>query len=251
MSLTQVHFAGRDDSAELSSGVFTYGIDSNWAQEADKAFRVRFEIEGTGTIGGTIEASIDNSSWFAVSATSGTVCGALSEQFSNADTTTDLIDGSAYAWTTGNAATRGTAAAVTLTAQTTELEYALRLVGDDLDNGAEVYLRIDGLDTYERTPLLQTSKFSDLDEVRLKIGDTNEDDPLLYDSEIRTLLASWPNNIELAAAAAAEAIAAKYARDFNFATDGQTFNRRERVEHYTNLAAALRSRGGQFEWPKP
>lgn len=250
MSLTQVHFAGRDDSAELSSGVFTYGIDSDWAQEADETFRVRFEIEGTGTVGGTLQASVDNSSWFTVTASSGTVVGAVSECFSNADSTANLIDGSDYGFTTGNAATRGTAAAVTLSSGHTELEYAARLVGDDLDTGGTVYLRVGGLDAYYNTPTLVLAAFVARDRVRLMIGDTDSTDPLLYDDEVEVYIAAWPENLALAAADAAEAVAAKYARGFTFSTDGQTFNRRERVEHYTNLATTLRTRGGQYEWPR-
>lgn len=88
----------------------------------------------------------------------------------------------------------------------------------------------------------------DLDLVRLRIGDTNSADPLLYDEEINVYLTAWPDNVDFAAAGCCEAIAAKYARDFNFAADGQSFNRRERVEHYMNLAASFR-RSGYLIWP--
>ena len=90
---------------------------------------------------------------------------------------------------------------------------------------------------------------SEIDLVRLKIGDTDTEDALLVDEEIEVFIEAWPGNIELAAADAADAIAAKFSRGFNFATDGQAFNRRERVEHYADLAKRLRSRGGIFVWP--
>ena len=90
---------------------------------------------------------------------------------------------------------------------------------------------------------------SDLDRVRLKIGDTDTENALLVDEEIEAFIDAWPNNIEMAAADSADAIAAKFSRGFNFSTDGQSFNRRERVEHYTDLAKRLRSRGGVFVWP--
>lgn len=90
---------------------------------------------------------------------------------------------------------------------------------------------------------------NDKDRVRLKIGDTNEADPLLSDEEIEIYVEAWEPNVDLAAAEAAEAIANKFARDYNFAEDGQTFNRRERYEHYADLAQRLRLRGGQYVWP--
>lgn len=95
---------------------------------------------------------------------------------------------------------------------------------------------------------------SDRDKVRLQVGDTNEDDPLLYDDEIdalitaRTLLDSSGGtlgvNIPAAAADAAGAIAAKFARQFDFGEDGQSFRASQRVAHYTQLARDLRNRSG-------
>lgn len=86
------------------------------------------------------------------------------------------------------------------------------------------------------------------DKVRLTIGDNDSTDPLLQDDEIDYFLAAQSDDIQLAAASAAEAIAAKFARGYNFATDGQSFNRSERVKHYMGLAAMLdpmNARSGQ------
>jgi hypothetical protein len=98
-------------------------------------------------------------------------------------------------------------------------------------------------------PLLEDLEL--IQRVRIKIGDNDEAAQLLGDEEIEDFITAWPNNVEMAAADAAEAIAAKFSRGFNFSTDGQSFNRRERVEHYTDLAKRLRSRGGVFVWPTP
>lgn len=88
----------------------------------------------------------------------------------------------------------------------------------------------------------------DRDIVRLKIGDTDEDDPLLYDDEIDAFLTLHTVDsvvsVTAAAADAASAIAAKFARGYNFSTDGQSFNRSERVAHYQALAKELRVMGG-------
>lgn len=91
-----------------------------------------------------------------------------------------------------------------------------------------------------------------IDKVRLKVGDTDMTDPLLTDDEVLTHIAAWPDNADLAAADAAEAIAARFARDYSFQTaTGQRFDRRERVAHYMGLAETLRKRGGTFVWPTP
>lgn len=78
----------------------------------------------------------------------------------------------------------------------------------------------------------------DTDKVRLMIGDTDSTEWLLSDDEVDYFIAE-NSDLSVAAAAACEAIAAKFARGYNFSTDGQTFNRSERVEHYLQLAKNL------------
>jgi hypothetical protein len=99
---------------------------------------------------------------------------------------------------------------------------------------------------------------SDLDLIRLAVGDTDEADPLLLDDEIEALLSrravtttagSTTYNVPAAAADAAGAIAAKYAREFNFAEDGQRFDRAQRVGHYLSLEQRLRARSGGVSVP--
>lgn len=248
MALVQAHFRGRMDSGELNSTGFAHPVDVGWTQRADEVFRVRFEVEGTGTLGGTLEAKVNAGSWFPVTTTSGTVTASPSENFLDGDATTDVIYGSSQDFVAGTGSTAGAATAVALTAQHTELEYAARLVPADVSNGGTVSLRIGGVGTYAKTPALIASYLSARDRVRLKIGD-NQTEELLTDAEIDSYVASWPSNIDLAAADAAEAIAAKYSRGFTFSEDGQSFNRRERVVHYMDLAAALRKRGGALVWP--
>jgi hypothetical protein len=99
---------------------------------------------------------------------------------------------------------------------------------------------------------------TDRDKVRLLIGDTDETDPLLYDDEVDALLAQRVHvvttggtiyNLPAAAADACGAIAAKFARDFDFAEDGQNFSRAQRVGHYQALEKSLRARQGGSSMP--
>ena len=250
MTLVQSHFKGRGDSEALNSATFDHPADSGWTQLVDQTFRVRFEVDETAgtaeTLDGQLEANLNGGSWFEVSNTSGTVTSALSDQFTDASTTTDVINGSALTFVAGIGSTSGAAAPVALNNSHTEVEYALRVVG--VSSGGTIGLRLAGVDTYARAVTLNALSLTARDKVRLKIGDTS--DEALTDADIDAYLTAWPSNIDLAAADAAEAIAAKYSKGFNFSTDGQVFNRRERVAHYMDLAAALRKRGGTFEWPR-
>lgn len=90
------------------------------------------------------------------------------------------------------------------------------------------------------------------DQVRLAIGDTDVTDPLLYDDEVDNFIAArsvvtnggTTVNIPAAAADCAGAIAAKFAREFNFAEDAQRFEVSQRVGHYQALERSLRKRAG-------
>jgi hypothetical protein len=98
---------------------------------------------------------------------------------------------------------------------------------------------------------------TDRDKVRMLVGDTDQTDPLLYDDEIDACLsmrgvittAGTAYNVIAAAADAAGAISAKFARDFNFGEDGQTFQRAQRVGHYQALEQSLRARQGGYSQP--
>lgn len=100
---------------------------------------------------------------------------------------------------------------------------------------------------------------SDIDAVRLAVGDTDTADAILSDEEIGSFIdgrslvdttgATTGVNIPAAAADAAGAIAAKYARQFDFSEDGQSFSRAQRVGHYTALEQTLRRRQGGYAQP--
>lgn len=94
---------------------------------------------------------------------------------------------------------------------------------------------------------------TNLDRVRLLIGDTDATDPLLSDNEVETCVAyrtyesdtlGTVVNLPAAAADAAAAIAAKFGREFNFAEDTQRFDRAQKVSHYLALEESLRRRSG-------
>jgi hypothetical protein len=248
VALDQTAFRGRGDSEPLNSHVFTHEPNSYWTQGLG-TFRVRFAVDGTGTTPGQLEfATTGTSGWTSVSDVSGTVQAARSSQFSEGATTLNVLT-TPDNFTGGYADEEdGAAGSVTLDSTHTELEYCVTFVSQDVTAGGTVHLRVADLDTYTRTPQVVVG-LSARERVRLKIGDTDSTAYKLTNAQVDQCVADWPGNTELAAANAAEAIAALYADGYNFASDGQSFNRRERFNHYTNLAADLRKRGGTYAWP--
>ena len=97
-----------------------------------------------------------------------------------------------------------------------------------------------------------------MDTVRLLVGDTDADE-ILTDADITAFLddrsvlngtgGTASVNVPAAAADAAGAIAAKYARQFDFSEDGQNFRVAQRVGHYLSLERELRNRSGGISVP--
>lgn len=84
---------------------------------------------------------------------------------------------------------------------------------------------------------------TDVGKVRLEIGDTETDTPEFVDEEI-TYFLSVEGSVLGAAARACEALAAKFARQYDFQTDDQRFQRSQMSKQYADLASTLRSRAG-------
>jgi hypothetical protein len=82
---------------------------------------------------------------------------------------------------------------------------------------------------------------TDRDLVRLYIGDTDTENPLLYDDELDALI-DRAVSVLAAAADACEVLAAKFAREFNISEDNQSWNLGERSAHYLALAKQFRER---------
>ncbi len=80
------------------------------------------------------------------------------------------------------------------------------------------------------------------EKVRLLIGDTDSSDQLLSDDQIDFFLTERGDNYVLAAADAAEAVAAKFSSAYDFTTDEQSFKRSQVAAQFLALAAKLRLR---------
>lgn len=84
---------------------------------------------------------------------------------------------------------------------------------------------------------------TDIEKLRLTIGDNDATAQLFTDDELQYFLDLNNDNILKAGADASDAAAAKFARSYNFETDGQRFDREALFTHYQKLASTLRARG--------
>ena len=85
---------------------------------------------------------------------------------------------------------------------------------------------------------------SQLDHVRLLVGDTECTDAFLRDSEVNFFLTSEGTAMR-AAVASAEAIAAKLARKITIRTGSVAKNLSDLMQHFLDLAKALRARADE------
>jgi hypothetical protein len=78
--------------------------------------------------------------------------------------------------------------------------------------------------------------------LRLAVGDTIEGDPRLSDEEVNHFLSLYPGSLNLAAAEAAEAIAARYSSMAVSYVGDLDNSPHLKAEYYLKLARQLRSR---------
>ena len=88
---------------------------------------------------------------------------------------------------------------------------------------------------------------SSRDALRLAVGDTIENDPRLSDEEVGHFLSLYPESLDLAAAKAAEAIAARYSSMAVSYVGDLDNSPHLKAEYYLKLARQLRSRAKQEE----
>lgn len=84
---------------------------------------------------------------------------------------------------------------------------------------------------------------SETDTVHFLLGDTDATDALLQDEEIAFLISQWDGNLYFAAAAGAEQLAERFAREVPFSADGANIDLSRLTDAYTQAAQRLRKLG--------
>ncbi|MDP3937551.1 MAG: hypothetical protein Q8R92_05370 [Deltaproteobacteria bacterium] len=82
---------------------------------------------------------------------------------------------------------------------------------------------------------------TDFEKVRLEIGDTDSAAELFSDTEIEHKIDDSANLV-VAAATLCDILARRFARAYDFETDGQSFKRSQMSKQYAQLARDLRQR---------
>lgn len=80
-----------------------------------------------------------------------------------------------------------------------------------------------------------------LDETRLLLGDTDTDNVVLFDEELDWFLSENSDDPYLAAADACDALATRFARQYDFTTDQQSFSRSQMSKAYASRGKELRA----------
>jgi len=154
----QTAFRARDDSQVLSSSVFTYNQNTNWTQDTDIVFRLRLEVEEQNgknfNLLGTIQYSLNGGAWTSITTSSSVVKAVPSNQFNDADPTTNLLTGSSKAFVAGEGSEDATPANMSLNNTHTEHEYALQIISTDVANGDTIQIRLVSLSAYSQTPTI-------------------------------------------------------------------------------------------------
>ncbi len=83
---------------------------------------------------------------------------------------------------------------------------------------------------------------SDLSLLRVKVGDTDDSRQLFDDAEMNVFLTE-ESSVLLAAAAACDSLATRFARDYDFTADGASFKKGSVSAQYARRARVLRRQG--------
>ena len=89
------------------------------------------------------------------------------------------------------------------------------------------------------------------DKLRLTIGDNDTDAELFQDDELDWFLSEEADSIPNAALRAAYAAMAKFARAYDFETDGQRFWRGQQYGYWADFAKRLETQGRSRRRPSP
>lgn len=157
MSLDQDHFRFRNDDGSETTATWLAATDTApdaFDPDVDTDFRLRLAIFATdGSIpNSTLEYSLNGGSWTAVTTSSDVVRNVSSANFADGDPTTQQISAGDFG-SFGEMDSNGLAGASAGEFDTsTEHEFMLRVLGDDVEPSDTLQIRADGMDTYSVTP---------------------------------------------------------------------------------------------------
>jgi hypothetical protein len=168
LEFVQDAFRGRNDNGSETTATWIATANTNWTQPVESIytgdhFRVRFLVRENGGVSAAdktfqLEYNRNGGGWNDVTGASAVIRARASDYLTDAeDTTQQLGSGTFISNNDAVDETNGQAGGTVLDfagSDEVELEFSLRLVGEDLLNGDSIQLRVKGLDTYSNTPTI-------------------------------------------------------------------------------------------------
>ena len=170
---TQSDFRGRNDDQSEASATWNAAANTNWTQDSNESFRMRFVIQETGgaaasSQGFKMQYNKNSAGWVDVTASSSVVKSFDSTHLTDGQDTTQQVGGGTFVTpnagvddvdgAVGNASFAGS--------DETELELCVKIITADIADSDTVELRIveaDGtaLGTYSNTPSITVNEITD------------------------------------------------------------------------------------------
>ena len=176
-NIVHAGFRGRDDGVGLNSGTFTHARDTDWTQDADAIFRVRFLLEENagGSLNNKYKLQYNHGGggWTDASGSS-PVQDALSANYANGDPTTQVLGSGPFVAGDGVEGALVTLSKISIDTEETEIEFALTIDSAQVSDEDAIQLRLRSLATATYTDsvipeitvnvaLIQTGRVTALD----------------------------------------------------------------------------------------
>lgn len=153
--LNQQNFRARNDDGSETAATWIATAGSNWTQQVDSTFRLRFLVDESAgadnTVGGSLEFNINGGGFAAVGSTTAVQFAASGTVTDGTATTQQIGTGTFVA---GEFDSNGTASSVTLNNSESEFEYCLLIDSAQVADADSIQIREVGLDNYNATPTI-------------------------------------------------------------------------------------------------
>lgn len=171
ISPEQQQFIGYNDNGNESGSTAIAAVNTNWSQNVDANFRIRFTVKanagtgGSSPIAATLWYSLNGGAWTQVTSSSSVVRLFTSANVADATATTQRISSGGFAsgtvQTTSSAS--GSSSITSAGNPVTEDEWCVQIRGADVNNGDTVQLKqrsglLSDYSTYTVTPSLTVVK---------------------------------------------------------------------------------------------
>ena len=167
-SLDQTNFRGRNDDGSESSATWIAAVNTDWTQDVDANFRVRFSWKSgadSGTPHPQLQYNLNSGGWNDVNATSSVVRSSASPNESDGALTTQQISSGTFFWNVFDEVDGFGSAVFNFSNESMEAEYCVQIRSGDVADEDTIDLRVVGqgsvgtvFDTYTNIPTITVNE---------------------------------------------------------------------------------------------